>query len=349
MIDRGETSQTNALRAIQITSYGSVVGFICSLIFGIFMARKISKALQETISRLGHETSNTKNSSENVAAASSALAQATSEQAAALQETAASIEEMSAMISKNSQNAESSAKVALTTIDAVGEGRESAEMIVKAMNNIHVSNEGIMKQVEDSNLQISEISKVISEIGDKTKVINDIVFQTKLLSFNASVEAARAGESGKGFAVVAEEIGKLAAMSGSAAFEITQMIESSIKKVHEIVENTKKQMQINIQEGRTQLSTGIKVVKSNQEILENIASKMNEVNSMIREIAMATDEQSTGVNEISKAMMQLDQVTNRNSEASHNISEDSEKLKQQALSLELVLVELQALVWGSRS
>ena len=61
----------------------------------------------------------------------------------------------------------------------------------------------------ESNKEIQEIVKVIAEIGNKTKVINDIVFQTKLLSFNASVEAARAGENGKGFAVVAEEVGKL--------------------------------------------------------------------------------------------------------------------------------------------
>ena len=73
---------------------------------------------------------------------------------------------------------------------------------------------------------------LISEIGNKTKVINDIVFQTKLLSFNASVEAARAGEHGKGFSVVAEEVGNLAHMSGNSAKEITQLLESSINRVN---------------------------------------------------------------------------------------------------------------------
>jgi methyl-accepting chemotaxis protein len=86
-----------------------------------------------------------------------------------------------------------------------------------------------------SNDEISSIVKVIAEIGDKTKVINDIVFQTKLLSFNASVEAARAGEQGKGFAVVAEEVGNLATMSGKAAEEISSMLGDSMGKVELIV------------------------------------------------------------------------------------------------------------------
>lgn len=67
-----------------------------------------------------------------------------------------------------------------------------------AIGEISESNNRILQQVEDSNQKITDIVKVINEIGTKTKVINDIVFQTKLLSFNASVEAARAGEHGKG-------------------------------------------------------------------------------------------------------------------------------------------------------
>jgi methyl-accepting chemotaxis protein len=77
-----------------------------------------------------------------------------------------------------------------------------------------------IQELKENLSRISEVFKIVQEIAEKTNVINDIVFQTKLLSFNASVEAARAGEHGKGFAVVSEEIGKLAASSGKASVEI---------------------------------------------------------------------------------------------------------------------------------
>lgn len=102
--------------------------------------------------------------------------------------------------------------------------------MIHSITEISESNDRIMSQVADGNRKISEIVQVISEIGNKTKVINDIVFQTKLLSFNASVEAARAGEHGKGFAVVAEEVGNLAQMSGNAAKEISDMLNGSVSR-----------------------------------------------------------------------------------------------------------------------
>jgi methyl-accepting chemotaxis protein len=90
-----------------------------------------------------------------------------------------------------------------------------------------------------TNENMADIVKSIAEIKTKTNVINDIVFQTKLLSFNASVEAARAGEHGKGFAVVAEEVGALAAMSGNASKEIAQLLDGSLSRVTVLADETK--------------------------------------------------------------------------------------------------------------
>ena len=101
----------------------------------------------------------------------------------------------------------------------------------KNENNIMLINMGYMHKQKHYWL---EILGYIKSIEEKTKVINDIVFQTKLLSFNASVEAARAGEQGKGFAVVAEEVGNLATMSGTSAEEISKLLESSISHIESI-------------------------------------------------------------------------------------------------------------------
>lgn len=122
--------------------------------------------------------------------------------------------------------------------------------MITAIEDIHKSNQNMMMSVEKSNANIEEIIQVIHEISNKTKVINEIVFQTKLLSFNASVEAARAGEQGKGFSVVAEEIGSLAAMSGNAAQEISAMLTESTTKVEKIVNTTKSEVGALMIEGK---------------------------------------------------------------------------------------------------
>lgn len=323
-----------------------LIGLVLTLIATFAITKKISTSMSNLSGQLHQESNNTKDSANSVASASHELAQAATEQAAALQETASSIEEMSAMIAKNSDNAQKSIKVAGDSLDAVRDGQHSAEQIVGSMNEIKISNESILARVEESNKRITDVSKVIYEIGEKTKIINDIVFQTKLLSFNASVEAARAGEAGKGFSVVAEEVGNLAAMSGKAAKEISGMITSSVLKVESIVEDTKRQVGSIIQTGQEKLNAGIKVVEQNKEILQNIANKVAQVNEMVSEIATATKEQSTGVGEISKAMGQLDQVTQQNSTASQQIAGNSEKLMVQATSLEGVVANLEHIIRG---
>lgn len=116
--------------------------------------------------------------------------------------------------------------------------------MLDSIKNIGAANERAGREIGASARHFADIVKVIEEIGSKTKVINDIVFQTKILSFNASVEAARAGEHGKGFTVVAEEVGKLAAMSGVAAHEIGELLSGSIQKVDAIVKDTQTKVKI---------------------------------------------------------------------------------------------------------
>lgn len=111
--------------------------------------------------------------------------------------------------------------------------------MLNSIDEISQSNDSIADQTRQNNEKINEIVKLISDIGNKTKVINEIVFQTKLLSFNASVEAVRVGEYGKGFAVVAEEVGNLAnKMSGNAAKEISSLLDESQRKTAQIVKET---------------------------------------------------------------------------------------------------------------
>jgi len=187
--------------------------------------------------------------------------------------------------------------------------------------------------MEDSNKEFSEIVKIITEIGDKTKVINDIVFQTKLLSFNASVEAARAGEHGKGFAVVAEEVGNLARMSGSAAKEITDMLGHSINKVNSIVSESSQKVDRLVEIGKDKISMGQSRAESCKQALKKISDNAKTISEMVGEIAHASKEQAQGVQEINKAISQMDQVVQQNTQVSQHSSSQAEQLRAESLAL----------------
>lgn len=114
-----------------------------------------------------------------------------------------------------------------------------------------------MNTMKTSNAEVKELVGIINGISERTKVIDEIVFQTKLLSFNASVEAERAGEHGRGFAVVAQKVGNLAQMSGKAAQEISSILKQSIEKSVSVTSNNEK----NVAKGAELLEHLRKIVK----------------------------------------------------------------------------------------
>ena len=194
---------------------------------------------------------------------------------------------------------------------------------------------------------MTDIVKVIQDIGNRTKVINEIVFQTKLLSFNASVEAARAGEHGKGFAVVAEEVGKLAQMSGNAAKEITDMLDASISKVEGIVRDTQTKVESLVTSGKEKVDSGVTIAKRCSQVLNEIVQNVSRVTGLSQEISQATTEQARGVSEINKAMSQLDTVTQQNAATSEEAASAAEELSAQADSLKSSVDELMHVITGS--
>jgi methyl-accepting chemotaxis protein len=321
-----------------------------TLVIGMFVAYVTSSRLSSTIEKIAHRLQESADlvsvSSREISSVSGQLSEAATEQASSLQETVSSINEISSMVKRNAQAAESSTLVSGKSRQAASAGKETVEIMMKSIGEVAQSNEVIMKQMLESNQNISEIVRVISEIGEKTKVINDIVFQTKLLSFNASVEAARAGEHGKGFAVVAEEVGNLASMSGEAAKEITGMLDSSVQRVSKIVEETRSKVSGLVEMGKAKVEQGIKTAKACGEALDEILKHASSVNDLVSEISVASKEQAQGVEEVNKAMSQLDQVTQQNTSVAQESAQMSARLNTQAVQLRGFVHELEMVVKG---
>ncbi len=158
---------------------------------------------------------------------------------------------------------------------------------------------------------MGEINKSSKKIADIITVIDEIAFQTNLLALNAAVEAARAGEHGRGFAVVAAEVRNLAQRSATAAKEIKGLINESIQRV----------------------SDGSELVNQSGKTLEEIVSSVKRVTDIIAEITAASQEQAQGIDQVNKAIMQMDETTQQNAALVEETTSASQSMKDQAREL----------------
>ena len=322
---------------------------LVTLFIGYILIKKITGRIIALADRLKESAQVTRDGSNTVKDASVQVSSATHEQAAAIQETATTLDEISAMVSKSVDNAKSSSDQANNSFMIAEAGKKTVEMMRNSMDEIKTLNMDIMTQIENSNNEIGGIITVIQNISDKTKVINDIVFQTKLLSFNASVEAARAGEHGKGFAVVAEEVGNLAAMSGNSSKEINDLLEQSIQNVEQTIRMTKERVNNLVISGQSKIAEGVKIAEKCEEILNQIVVNVSSVKSSMMDVTIAAEEQSKGVQNISDAMNMLDKTTQDNTKTVHQTATQSEKLFHEADNLSEIIQELEQEVYGKKA
>lgn len=285
----------------------------------------------------------------NLRSSSEALSASANEQSGAIQKTAASVEEIRSMVQRNSESSTESAKVSAHSREEANHGQEAVNDMIQAMKDINQSNYRIQEEVESGNRRISEIVQIIQEIENKTKVINEIVFQTKLLSFNASVESARAGEHGKGFAVVADEVGNLANMSGKAAQEISTILAKSVQKVNEIVNETSDRVGKMMNESKDKVEHGSHIAETCGAVLSKIVTNADELSRMVDSISTASKEQSLGVNEIANAIQQLDSATRVNSDETSHTASSALGLSEQVQSLNQSNHRLQILIRGGKA
>jgi methyl-accepting chemotaxis protein len=158
---------------------------------------------------------------------------------------------------------------------------------------------------------MTDINEASSKIADIISVIDEIAFQTNLLALNAAVEAARAGEQGRGFAVVAQEVRALAGRSATAAKEIKGLIQDSVKKVED----------------------GSVLVTQSGQTLDQIVASVKKVSDIVAEIAAASREQSTGIEQVNKAVMQMDELTQQNAALVEQATAASQAMTDQARQL----------------
>ena len=222
--------------------------------------------------------------------ASHNLSASSNQQAASLEETAAALEQITANIQSNTQATVRMSQLAQSVTNSAKKGESLANRTAGAMD---------------------EINTEVSSINEAIEVIDQIAFQTNILSLNAAVEAATAGEAGKGFAVVAQEVRNLASRSAEAAKEIKEIVELATNKA---------------QEGK---NISDEMIEGYKELNGNIAN----TTVTIEEVANASKEQERGIVQINDAINTLDQATQKNAQVAGEISHMAENISTMSNSL----------------
>ncbi|HUI55402.1 MAG TPA: methyl-accepting chemotaxis protein [Bryobacteraceae bacterium] len=262
---------------------------------------EMAQALNQAVSEIREALGEVRVASEGVASAAEQLAASSEQLSSGTQEQASSQEETSASLQELSTAVKQNAENARQASQLASGARDTADKGGAAVNTAVAA--------------MAEINAASKRIADIITAIDEIAFQTNLLALNAAVEAARAGEQGRGFAVVAAEVRSLAQRSATAAKEIKSLIQDSVRKVE----------------------TGSDLVNRSGQTLTEIVTSVKRVTDIVAEIAAASREQSVGIEQVTKAMAQMDQVTQTNSAQTEQLATTSQTLAAHAVQLQTLV------------
>ncbi len=252
---------------------------------------KINEDLPLTLKQLQSSSNLVRSGSEQLAHNAQDMSQGASSQASAIQMLTVSVNEVSGRIKQTADDARSVKKANTSTQESLKLSNEQMQDMMRAMEQI--------------NNKSHEISNII-------KTIDDIAFQTNILSLNAAVEAARAGVSGKGFAVVADEVRNLASRSAASARDTATLIEETLAAVEE----------------------GNKVAQATSTSITNIFEGAFALSALVDDIASSTEEQAVSAEQIKDGVEQISSVVDVNTSAAVQTASISEELLSQANTLE---------------
>jgi methyl-accepting chemotaxis protein len=284
-----------------------VIVSVVGVIFGVVLAIIIVRSTNQRLEAVAGSLSDGSNQ---VSSASGQVTSASQSLAEGSSAQASSLEETSSSLEEMSSMTKRNAENARKANELAKEARTAADKGVGDMQTMGVAMEAIKVSSDD-------IAKII-------KTIDEIAFQTNILALNAAVEAARAGEAGMGFAVVADEVRNLAQRCAQAAKETASKIEGAIVKTGQGVE----------------ISSKVALA------LNEIVTKVRQVDDLVTEVANASAEQTQGITQINSAMGQMDKITQSNAATAEESAAAAEELNAQAEVMKQSVTELLQLVSG---
>lgn len=293
------TGRKNAInevkRVLLCLSDGDLTTSIQETFEGEF--QELGDAINSFIVELRDTISQINSAANTINEASTEIAEGNADLSSRTEEQASSLEETA-----------SSMEELTGTVRLNSENANQANSLASEASSVAIEGGETIEKVVATMASINESANKISDI---IGVIDGIAFQTNILALNAAVEAARAGEQGRGFAVVASEVRTLAQRSANAAKDIKELISDSVSKIE----------------------NGNVLVNQSGETMEKVVTSIKRVNDIMSEIAAASAEQATGIDEVGKAITQMDEVTQQNAALVEEAAAAAESLQSQAEQL----------------
>lgn len=328
---QARSTEASSIRSTFIVVIGSVAAL---LVVALWLGRSLSRPISAQIHGLRTISDSVAEASVEISAASQMLAEGSSDQAASLEETSAAIEEIASMTRRTADNARTARESSSKALQTAQGGAKALHGVGQTMGQIREAVQHMQGAVKDIETSGSEVAKIV-------KTIDEIAFQTNILALNAAVEAARAGEAGLGFAVVADEVRNLAQRSAQAAKDTAEKIDTSIQKSANGVRASEAVV--------TSLAEVSRRAGDLEESFQAIVQQTEGVNATMNEIATATEEQSTGLSQISLAVSRVDKIVQTSAAGAEETASASQSLKAQARQQREALQHIELLISGSGS
>ncbi len=269
MAAAAEESRSKAASNRLIAFFAIACTAVCAVLIALYMRRMLAE-LTNVTGEVARGADQVARAAVQMKSVSDSLSQGATEQSASLEQTSASAEQINSMVHKNAEHSKTVAEFTTTANRLLTEANQKLNQMLESMKDISTSSE--------------KISKII-------RVIDEIAFQTNILSLNAAVEAARAGEAGMGFAVVAEEVRNLAQRCSQAAKDTSVLIAESI----------------------THARTGKVRLDEVAQAMQQVTSSSSEIGKLSEQVSSGSDEQARGIEQISRAIVQIQDVTQKTS------------------------------------
>lgn len=300
---------------------------------------EIYELFRQMAVQLNQVNENLGRSAERFADNSRQLAESSTEQAASLQEITGRVQDLAEQAKRNSQLAEESVGTMGQVATTTKQTSQNAETATHIAHDSHAAASRGTEVTQALMRAMQELIESSSKISGILELINEISGQTKMLSMNAAIEAARAGEYGKGFAVVADEVSKLAESSQKAARDIASLVQENVDRANAASELSK-QGDLVLREFLNKAQTTSKLADVIMDSSSRQTQAVNQIESMVGEINRASETQAEGTVQASKALYELDQVTQSNASNAEQIASQASMLEHQALALQSLLEEL---------
>lgn len=244
--------------------------------------------------------------------------------------TSSSSHEIKRMSENNTTAIEESKNISETNLKGINDSMKVLKDMEKMFNSIKSSSEELSHVFDENKENMQHILSLMDHINEKISLINDVVFQTKLLSFNASVEAARAGEHGKGFTVVAEEVSSLAIQSGNSAKEIFDIIEDSRKQIQNIVEKSNEKSQDALKQTSHYIENSLGLVSEIDKEFKELHKSILNSSDIGESISKASSEQLSGMNSLDDSFNKINDLSNTSAARIEELLKSSKEIKEEA-------------------